>query len=52
MEQVIDDGIVELTKMLIKQDIKDKETSIEYVTIRKTDLIKHSIDLLKLLKKY
>jgi hypothetical protein len=52
MDSIVDNAIEDLTKMLIRQDIKDKENnSIEKIVISKVDLIKKSIKLLKLLKK-
>lgn len=49
---VIDIAIEYLTKMLIRQDMKDKANEkVEYITISKVDFIKHGIKMLKLLKK-
>ena len=51
MERV-DDLIEELTKLLIKQDIKDKKSSQkEILHISKVEAIRRSIKLLKMLKK-
>ena len=48
---MIDLAIEELTKLLIKQDLKDKKNrKTEMVYISKTELIKKSIKLLKLIK--
>jgi len=48
---MLDVAINELTKILIKQDFKDKkENNIEIVTIKKVDLIKMCIEMLKLIK--
>lgn len=45
-------AIEELTKMLIKQDFAEKETGKnEYIKIKKKDLIKLCIDLLKLIER-
>ena len=49
---MIDIAIEEITKMLIKQDIKDKQQgNEEMVKMRKVDLYKFSIKLLKEIKK-
>ncbi len=49
---MIDEAIEEITKMLIKQDIKDKQQkNIETITITKVGLYKFSIKLLKVIKK-
>lgn len=49
---MIDIAIEEITKMLIKQDIKDKQQkNIETITITKVSLYKFSIKLLKMIKK-
>lgn len=47
----MNEAIFELTKLLIKQDIKDKQNGIEYVKIPKSKIIKENIKLLKLIKK-
>ncbi len=48
---MIDIAIEELTKLLIKQDLKDKKSKHqEIVTIPKVDLIRKSIKLLKMLQ--
>ena len=48
---MIDIAIEELTKLLIKQDLKDKESGKdEIVVISKVDLIRKSIKLLKMLQ--
>ena len=48
---MLDIAIEELTELLIKQDFKDKkENNTEIITIKKTDLIKVSIKLLKIIK--
>lgn len=45
-------AIEELTKLLIKQDFAEKEVGkSEYITIKKSDLIKLCIDLLKLIER-
>lgn len=49
----IDEAIKEITKYLIKQDVKDKQNdNIETITIKKVDFYRFNIKLLKLLKKY
>ncbi len=46
------EAIEELTKLLIKQDFAEKEIGkSEYITIKKSDLIKLCIDLLKLIER-
>lgn len=47
----MEDAINELTKMLIKQDIKDKENGIEYVKVPMINIIRLNIKVLKLLQK-
>ena len=48
---MIDDAIEELTKLLIEQDLKEKnEKKIEMVCISKVELIKRIIKFLKLIK--
>lgn len=48
---MINIAIEELTKLLIKQDLKDKKSKQqEIVTIPKVDLIRKSIKLLKMLQ--
>ena len=48
---MLDIAIEELTELLIKQDFKDKkENNTEIITIKKIDLIKVSIKLLKIIK--
>lgn len=48
---MINDTIEELTKILIKQDLKDKEMgSVEYINISKVDLIKICIKVVKMIK--
>lgn len=49
---LLEDSIEELTKILIKEDIKSKSSKEEYLTISKTNLIKFCIKLLKEIKKY
>ena len=51
MEDKVDEAIGFLTKMFIEQHIKAKEDGKEYITIKKEDLIKLCIDMLKLIKK-
>ena len=47
-----DDVVEELTKLLIKQDMKDKKNGKrEEVIITKLELIRHSIRLVKYLEK-
>lgn len=49
---MIDIAIEELTRLLIKQDFKDKKSNKEeYVKIKKTELIKLCIKLLKLIER-
>ena len=48
---MIDDTIQELTKILIKQDLEDKNNnSIKMVNMSKVDLIKLNLKVLKLIK--
>ena len=48
---MINDTIEELTKILIKQDLKDKEMgSVECLNISKVDLIKICIKVVKMIK--
>lgn len=48
---MIEATIEELTKILIKQDLKDKEKgSVEYINISKVDLIKICIKVVKMIK--
>lgn len=49
---MIDEAIEEITKMLIEQDIKEKNSnSVEIIKMKKIDLYKHCIKLLKVVKK-
>lgn len=49
---MLEEAIKELTKLLIKQDFAEKEVGkSEYITIKKNDLIKLCIDLLKLIER-
>lgn len=48
---MLEDTILELTKLLIEQDLKDKENGMEYIKISKQDLIRLNIDLIKLLQR-
>lgn len=49
---IIDETISIITKMLIKQDVKDKQRGEkEIIKITKVDLYKFSIKLLKVIKK-
>lgn len=48
---LLDDAIEILTKMLIKEDIENKNNNKKYV-INKIDLYKFCIKLLKVIKKY
>lgn len=49
---MIDEVIEELTKLLIKQDLKDKSNdNVEKITISKVDLFKICIKVLKMSKK-
>ncbi len=48
----VDEIVEELTKMLIKQDFKDKEKGIEYIKIPKIQIIKQNIKLLKYLQNF
>jgi hypothetical protein len=46
------EAIEELTKLLIMQDVKDKEQGYDdKIVITKKELIKHSIRLIKKIKK-
>jgi hypothetical protein len=47
---MINEAIIELTKLLIKQDFKDKQQGIEFVKMPKAKIIKENIKLLKLIK--
>lgn len=49
---MLNEAIEELTKMLIKQDLKDKKDGVELVSIPKIKIIKENIKLLKLLQKF
>ena len=49
---MFNDAIQELTKLLIKQDLKDKEKGVEYIRIPKTQIIKQNIKLLKYLQNF
>ena len=49
---MLDDAIEKLTKMLIVQDLKDKENGIEYIRIPKKQILKENIKLIKLIKKF
>ena len=45
------EAITELTKLLIKQDVKDKEQGYDdKIILSKKEIIKHSIRLLKKIK--
>ena len=46
----MDDVLEELTRILIKQDFKDKEAGVEYIKISKVNLIRLCIKLVKLIK--
>lgn len=47
------EAIEELTKLLIKQDIKDKKQGYDdKIVITKKELIKHSIRLIKKIQKH
>lgn len=49
----IDEAIQEITKFLIKQDVKDKkQNDKEIISMAKVDFYRFNIKLLKLLKKY
>ena len=47
----MEESIEELTKILIKEYVKEKDNGIEYIKISKTNLIKFCIRLLKYIKK-
>ena len=47
---MIDETIEELTKLLIKQDFKDKAEGVEYLKISKVNLIRFCVKLLKKIK--
>jgi hypothetical protein len=49
---VIEQAIEEFTRMLIKQDFKDKNEGIEYIKIPKVDLLKIIIRVLKYINVY
>jgi hypothetical protein len=49
---IIEDAILELTKLLIKEDIREKEYGEESLKLSKKDLIIQNISLLKLIEKY
>lgn len=49
---MLEEAINKLTELLIKQDFKDKQQGYEEkIIITKKEIIKHSIRLLKALKK-
>ena len=48
---ILEEAVEELTKILIKQDLKDKSEGKEYIKISKVDLMKIIIKLLKFLQK-
>lgn len=51
IEERIENIIAELTKLLIKQDLKDKESSQkEVICLTKVEAIKRSIKLLKMVR--
>ncbi len=47
---MIDKVLEELTKLLIKQDLKDKQEGIEIIQLPKINIIKQNIRLLKTIK--
>lgn len=49
---MLDDTVLELTKLLIKQDLKDKSEGVEYIKISKVDLINFVIRIIKFIKKF
>ena len=52
MSENVEDMIEELTKFLIKQDLKDKANkTTEILVISRAEAIKRSIKLLKMIKK-
>lgn len=51
MNDKLEEVVEELTKILIKQDMKDKEEGIEYIRIPKINLIKQNIRLIKFIQK-
>lgn len=48
---MLEEAIVELTKLLIKQDLKDKKEGMEYIKIPKQELIRLNINIIKLIQK-
>ena len=48
---MIEEYIEELTKMLIKQDLEDKENGTKIVKIPLINIIRENIKLLKMIKK-
>lgn len=50
---MLDETIEELTKILIKMHFKDKEEKeVEYIKIKRTDLVRFSIKLIKFIKQF
>lgn len=49
---MLNDAILELTKILIKQDLKDKKEGTEIINIPKKKIISENIKLLKLLQEF
>lgn len=49
---MLDNVVLELTKILIKQDIKDKSEGIEYIKMSKVDLINFVIKIIKYISKF
>ncbi len=47
---MIDNLVEELTKILIKQDLKDKQEGIEIIQLPKINIIKQNIRLLKIIE--
>lgn len=52
MNDKLEEVIEELTKILIKQCMKDKEEGIEYIRIPKVNLIKQNIRLIKFIQRH
>lgn len=49
---MIEETIEELTKLLIKQDLKDKKDGVEYIKIPKIQVIKENVKLLKFINNF